>query len=126
MVNRTVAQISTTGSVQTTDFNAYSGNNPRAAILANGTYYTVGNANAGNTGVEALTPGNSATLSTTANNSTQIGQYNVTQQGDAADKPIKDNNFRGETIYNGTLHVTKGSCSNAIDTVIRWVPPAAF
>nr|WP_294524245.1 PEP-CTERM sorting domain-containing protein [uncultured Rhodopila sp.] len=119
IANRTVAQIATDGTVSTTNFNAYSGNNPRGAILANGTYYTVGNGNAGNTGVEALTPGNSATQTTTANNSTQIGNYSVTQQGYAADKPIKDNNFRGETIFNNTLYVTKGSGSNGIDTVYQ-------
>jgi hypothetical protein len=119
IANRTVAQISTNGTVTTTNFNAYSGNNPRGAILYNGTYYTVGNANAGNTGVEALTPGNSATQTTTANNSTQIGSYSVTQQGYAADKVIKDNNFRGETIFNNTLYVTKGSGSNGIDTVYQ-------
>jgi hypothetical protein len=122
IVNRTVAQIGSNGTVSTTDFNAYSGNNPRGAILANGTYYTVGNANAGNTGVEALAVGNSATLATTANNSTQIGQYSITQQGYAADKAVKDNNFRGETIFNGTLYVTKGSGSNGIDTVYQVGP----
>jgi hypothetical protein len=119
IANRTVAQIGSDGTVTTTNFNAYSGNNPRGAILSNGTYYTVGNANAGNTGVEALTPGNSATQTTAANNSTQIGQYNVTQQGYAADKVTKDNNFRGETIFNDTLYVTKGSGSNGIDTVYQ-------
>ena len=119
VANRTVAQISSNGTVTTTDFNAYSGNNPRGAVLYNGTYYTVGNGNAGNTGVEALTPGNSATLTTTPNNSTQIGTYNVTQQGYAADKVTKDNNFRGETVFNNTLYVTKGSGSNGIDTVYQ-------
>ncbi len=31
----------------------------------------------------------------------------------------KDNNFRGETIFNNTLYVTKGSGSNGIDTVYQ-------
>ena len=122
IANRAVAQISASGSVSTTTFNAYSGNNPRGAILNNGTYYAVGNGNAGNTWVEALTPGNNApyvSASNQPNNSTQIGQYNVTQNGYAADKPVKDNNFRGETIYNNTLYVTKGSGSNGIDTVYQ-------
>ena len=121
-VNRVVAQIGQNGTTQTTTFNAYSGNNPRAAILYNGTYYTVGNGNAGNTGVEALTPGNSVpwtAAQTAANNSTQIGSFNVTQLGYAADKVGKDNNFRGETIFNNTLYVTKGSGSNGIDTVYQ-------
>jgi hypothetical protein len=121
IANRTVAQIGTDGTVTSTSFNAYSGNNPRGAILANGTYYTVGNGNAGNTGVEALTPGNSATPTTTANNSTQIGQFTIAQAGypQGTDKVAKDNNFRGETIFNNTLYVTKGSGSNGIDTVYQ-------
>ena len=36
-----------------------------------------------------------------------------------ADKPGKDNNFRGLTIFNNTLYVTKGSGSNGIDTVYQ-------
>jgi len=122
IANRAVAQISANGSVSTTTFNAYSGNNPRGAVLYNGKYYTVGNGNAGNTGVEALTPGNNAPYVSTANqpnNSTQIGQYNITQNGYPADKVVKDNNFRGEAIYNNTLYVTKGSGSNGIDTVYQ-------
>jgi PEP-CTERM motif len=119
IVNRTAAVVNFNGAVSTTNFNAYSGNNPRGAILYNNTFYMVGNGNAGNTGVEALTAGNSASLSTTANNTTQIGTYNITQNGYTADKAIKDNNFRGETIYNNTLYVTKGSGSNGIDTVYQ-------
>jgi hypothetical protein len=118
-INRTVAQINASGAVATTDVNAYSGNNARAAVEYNGTYYLVGNGNVGGTGVEALTPGNSATQTTTTPNSTQIGAYNITQNGYAADKAIKDSNFRGETIYNNTLYVTKGSGSNGIDTVYQ-------
>jgi PEP-CTERM motif len=119
VVNRTAAVVNFNGAVSTTNFNAYSGNNTRGAILYNNTFYTVGNGNAGNTGVEAFTPGNSATLTTTASNATQIGSYSITQNGYAADKAIKDNNFRGETIYNNTLYVTKGSGSNGIDTVYQ-------
>jgi hypothetical protein len=120
--NRTVAQIDVSGNVATTNFNAFSGNNPRGAILYNNTFYIVGNANAGNTGVEALTPGNSAPWvngQTQPNNAIQIGQYSITQQGDPADKATKDNNFRGETIFDNTLYVTKGSGSNGIDTVYQ-------
>jgi hypothetical protein len=128
--NRTVAQIGVTGTVTTTDMTAYSGNNGRGAILYNGMYYTVGNGNVGGTGVEALTPGNSATQSTTTPNSTQIGQFAISQVTNPAsnppanynqgtDKVIKDNNFRGETIFNNTLYVTKGSGSNGIDTVYQ-------
>ena len=115
--NRTVADINAEGQVTTTDINAYSGDNMRGAILANGTYYTVGNAGAGQTGVEALIPGTPAPGPT--NNTTQIGSFNVTQLGYKADKVLKDNNFRGETIFDNTLYVTKGSGGNGIDTVYR-------
>ncbi len=118
-VNRTVAQINGIGTVVTTDTNAYSGNNGRGAIQYNGQYYMVGNGNVGATGVELLNPANPATQTTTTPNTTQIGTYNITQNGYAADKVLKDNNFRGEIIYNNTLYVTKGSGSNGIDTVYQ-------
>ncbi len=111
--------------------NAYSGNNGRAAILAaNGDYYTVGNAGNGTkttpsniytaitnaTGVQIVTPGQTATATTPTD---QVGQYNVTQNNQPADKVGKDNNFRGETIFNNTLYVTKGSGSNGINSVYQ-------
>src|SRR5258707_12839546 len=44
----------------------------------------------------------------------------VTQVGyTAADKPGKDNNFRGLTICNYTMYVTKGSGGNGINTVYQ-------
>jgi hypothetical protein len=119
---RTVAQINSNGSVQLTNTNAYSGNNGRAAILgSDGNYYLVGNAGNGKgdgniatlTGVQRIAPGSSNP------NSTQIGAFNVTQVGLAADKASKDNNYRGETIANNTLYVTKGSGSNGIDTAYQ-------
>jgi hypothetical protein len=126
---RAVGQLSlSNNALQVTTTNAYNGNNGRAAILgSNGQYYMVGNAGNGNgstqttaaTGVQLLAPGNNATPSTpgTAN----VGQYSITQQGYAqgADKVAKDNNFRGETVFNNTLYVTKGSGSNGIDTVYQ-------
>ena len=33
------------------------------------------------------------------------------------DKVAKDDNFRGETVYNNVLYYTKGSGSNGVDTV---------
>jgi hypothetical protein len=105
--------------------NAYNGNNGRAAIsLGNGQYYTVGNAGNGNgsvqttanTGVQLVTAG--ATNGALGANA-QVGQFNVTQVGLPADKVAKDNNFRGETIFNNTLYVTKGSGSNGIDTAYQ-------
>ena len=119
---RTVAQVNANGTTQFTNTNAYSGNNGRAVTLAaDGNYYMVGNAGNGNgdgniaalTGVQRIAPGSANP------NSTQIGQFNVTQVGLPADKASKDNNYRGETIYNNTLFVSKGSGSNGIDTVYQ-------
>ena len=122
---RAVIQVDASGKVSVTPTNAYPGNNGRAAILANGQYYLAGNAGNGNgsaavtaaAGVQIATPG----IGTPANpqTTTQIGSFNVTQVGQPADKAAKDNNFRGETISNDTLYVTKGSGGNGIDTVYQ-------
>ncbi len=128
---RAVAQVGANGTIQVTPTNAYSGNNGRAAILANGLYYMVGNSNNGTgtpanvttaTGVEIATPGQ-------PHNTTpqQIGNFNITSvinpatgtNYTTADKAGKDNNFRGMTIFNNTLYVSKGSGSNGIDTVYQ-------
>jgi hypothetical protein len=120
---RTVAQINSNGTSQFTNTNAYSGNNGRAVILgADGNYYAVGNGGNGNgdgniatlTGVQRITPGGAP-----ASNTTQIGAFNVTQDGLKADKASKDNNYRGLTIAGNTIYVTKGSGSNGIDTVYQ-------
>ena len=127
---RAVAQVGANGAIQVTPTNAYSGNNGRAAILSNGLYYMVGNANNGTgtptnvmtaTGVEIATPGQAANTAPT-----EIGNFSIAQVTNpatgtpyAADKLGKDNNFRGLTIFNNTLYVTKGSGSNGIDTVYQ-------
>jgi uncharacterized protein (TIGR03437 family) len=126
-----VAQVSANGAIQVTPTNAYSGNNGRAAILANGQYYMVGNSNNGagtptnvttSTGVEIATPGQSQTTIPQ-----QVGTFAITSvinpatgmNYTTADKAGKDNNFRGLTIFNNTIYVTKGSGSNGIDTVYQ-------
>ena len=123
---RAVAQVDANGSLLTTTTNAYAGNNGRAAILAaNDLYYTVGNAGNGNgspditagAGVQLVIPGQDATDATPG--TTQVGSFNITQYGYAPDKSAKDNNFRGETIFNNTLYVTKGSGGNGINTVYQ-------
>ena len=128
---RAVAQLGANGALQITPTNAYSGNNGRAAILANGLYYMVGNSNNGAatpanvvaaTGVEIATPGQAANTMPT-----EIGNFNIDSVVNPAtgslytqtDKAGKDNNFRGLTIFNNTLYVTKGSGSNGIDTVYQ-------
>jgi uncharacterized protein (TIGR03437 family) len=127
---RSVVQVGANGAIQLTPTNAYSGNNGRAAILASGVYYMVGNNNNGSgtptnivnsTGVEIATPGQTA-----ATAATQVGSFSITQLTDpttgkaySADKAGKDNNFRGLTIFNNTLYVTKGSGSNGVNTVYQ-------
>ncbi len=140
---RAVAQIDANGNLVVTPVNAYSGNNGRNAVLAtnaNGSgqnyYYMVGNAGNGsgtepvnivnNTGVQMTTPSGSADTTVVgvqqgtpgASNGFQFG-YSATQNGLAADKSGKDNNFRGETIFNNTLYTDKGSGGNGIDTVYQ-------
>jgi hypothetical protein len=130
IVDRAVAQVSPNGGIKTTDTWAYSGNNGRNAILANGIYYTAGNDNNGSqpttmpftpvlqeltasTGIQIVNP-NGPT-----GNYLQAGTFSVTQYGYPADKPGKDMNFRGLTIFNNTLYATKGSGSNGINTVYQ-------
>ena len=107
--------------LQLTNTGAYSGNNGRAAILgSNGNYYTAGNAGNGNGGT-AITNGNGVQLVAPGSAPTQnaIGAYNITQNGYTADKTAKDSNYRGMTIFNNTLYVTKGSGGNGINTVYQ-------
>lgn len=128
---RAVAEVDAHGNMQITDGNAYSGDNGRAAIKgANGLYYMAGNDNNGNipkksllttpigidlvngTGVELLVPGQ--TPAPVPPNVAMIGRLEI-----GSDKPGKDTNFRGITIFNNTLYVTKGSGSNGINTVYQ-------
>ncbi|MCE0523718.1 MAG: hypothetical protein LV480_12500 [Methylacidiphilales bacterium] len=131
---RQVVQLNANGSISTTTTNAYSGNNGRAAILnsATGQYLTVGNAGNGNgsaaitagTGVQIVTAGHNATSATPG--TTMAGSFNITQVGYAADKSAKDNNYHGETVFNNTLYVTKGSGSNGINTVYQVGPTGSL
>ena len=127
---RAVVQVGANGAIQMTPTNAYRGNNGRAAILANGVYYMAGNGNNGTGtptdviaagGAEMATPGQAANTPPV-----QIGNFTITQVNDPttgtpypADKVGKDYNFRGLTIFNNTLYVTKGSGGNGIDTVYQ-------
>jgi len=129
---RAVAEVDGDGHIMVTEGNAYSGNNGRAAIKANSLYYLTGNNNNGglsksqlsttqvgvdlvnSTGVELLVPGQTPPLPPDI---TMIGRFSVTSLGYPADKPGKDNNFRGVAIFNNTLYVTKGSGGNGINTV---------
>jgi hypothetical protein len=139
---RAIVEIDADRSLHVTPVNTYSGNNGRAVILNDrqNIYYTAGNAGNGsgtppvfivnNTGVQIAQP-NMTTAETTvigvqqgtsgAAKGFQYG-YSVTQYGTppySADKSGKDDNFRGERIFNNTLYVTKGSGGNGIDTVFQ-------
>ena len=127
---RAVVQVGANGALQITKTNSYPGNNGRAAILSNGLYYMAGNSNNGAGtpanvvaagGVQLVAVGQAATTLPL-----QIGNFSITQVIDpvtglpyAADKLGKDNNFRGLTIFNNTLYVTKGSGGNGINTVYQ-------
>jgi hypothetical protein len=125
---RSIAEVDVLGKLTITNNNAYSGNNGREAIKAGvGTYYTAGNNNNGglsktqipltfvgqnlihSTGLEYV---NSVGAPYPAGNIPMVGNYLI-----AGDKPGKDTNFRGLTIYNDTLYFTKGSGGNGINTV---------
>ena len=127
---RAVAEVDQDGKLGVTDGNAYSGDNGRAAMKGgNGLFYMVGNDNSGNlsksqlsstqaginlvnaTGSELLVPGQVAPVPP---NITMIGRLQF-----GTDKPGKDTNFRGMTIFNYTLYITKGSGSNGINTVYQ-------
>ena len=127
---RAVAEVDDDGHFQFTDGNAYSGDNGRAAIKGgNGLYYMVGNDNSGDlskkqvsttydgialsnaTGAELLYPGLTPPVPP---NIEMIGRFLI-----AGDKPGKDTNFRGITIFNNTLYVSKGSGGNGINTVYQ-------
>jgi hypothetical protein len=128
---RAVAEVDAFGHITVTQGNAYSGDNGRAAIKAdNGLYYMAGNDNNGGlskkqltttpvgielinaTGAELLTPGQAAPLPP---NIGMIGRLMF----ESTDKPGKDTNFRGLTIFNNTLYVSKGSGSNGINSVFQ-------
>ncbi|HEY1468294.1 MAG TPA: hypothetical protein VGF61_04575 [Candidatus Acidoferrum sp.] len=133
---RSVAEIDPWGRLMITFGNAYSGDNGRAVIKGdNALYYMAGNDNSGNlsksqlsttqvgvnlvnsTGAELLVPGQAPPVPP---NITMVGQFGITQVGyPKADKPGKDTNYRGITIFDNTLYVTKGSGGNGINTVYQ-------
>ena len=136
-IYRAVAQVDAHGKFHFTLTNAYSGNNGRAAIWNNSNgasfFYTAGNAgNGGNpqpggvitgAGTQILNPEIKAEIAQRPGLPTPLGSFNITQLGDKADKIGKDTNFRGLTIFNNVLYLTKGSGGNGVNTVY-WVDPA--
>ena len=135
---RAVAEVDAQGHIFYTNGDAYSGDNSRAAVEAdNGLYYSVGNDNNGglskkqmsetqlgynlshSTGAELYVPG-AAPLVPPGNN---MISYFLLSSGD---KPGKDTNFRGLTIFNDTLYVAKGSGGNGVNTVYQLGTPGVL
>ncbi len=134
---RSVAEVDAHGRIAYTDGDAYSGDNSRAVIKAdNWLYYSVGNDNSGglskkqvpitqlgfdlshSTGAELRVPG-TAPLVPPANNMISYFVF-------SGDKPGKDTNFRGMTIFDNTLYVAKGSGGNGINTVYQLGTPGVL
>ena len=134
---RSVAEVDARGHISYTDGDNYSGDNSRAVIKAdNGLYYSVGNDNSGglskkqvpitqlgfnlshSTGAELFVPG-AAPLVPPNNNMISYFVF-------SGDKPGKDTNFRGITIFNDTLYVAKGSGGNGINTVYQLGAPGVL
>ncbi len=136
---RTVATLNGHGRFHFTETNAYTGDNGRAAIIAdsdgsNPVIYMAGNAGNGNAtfgtagttqfsgvvlgaGAQSIAPSIGSEAFQNPGSPTPVGSFDVTQLGDKQDKIGKDDNFRGMTIYNNVLYYTKGSGSNGVNTV---------
>jgi hypothetical protein len=134
---RGVVQVGANGAIQVTPTNSYSGNNGRAAILANGLYYMAGNGNNGSgtpaniivtEGIQLAVPGQSAAtpaIPVAANFTISQVTNPATGLPYPPDKAGKDNNFRGLTMFNNTLYTTKGSGSNGLTPCTAWATRAA-
>ena len=135
---RSVAEVDAFGRIYYTDGDAYSGDNSRAAMKAdNELYYSVGNDNNGglskkqmsettlgfdlshSTGAELFVPG---TAPLVPPNNNMISYFLLS----SGDKPGKDTNFRGMTIFNNSLYVAKGSGGNGINTVYQLGTPGVL
>ncbi len=130
---RAAATVNAQGQFTFTETNAYSGNNGRAALLVNTQnhdfFYSVGNAgNGGNpepipvvegAGLQLIPQVAQSEASQTVPLPQPVGSFNVFQLGApvTTDKVGKDDNFRGMTLYNNVLYVTKGSGGNGVNTV---------
>ena len=128
---RVVAQVNAAGQFKFTNTNAYSGDNPRAAILneeeGKELIYAAGNSGNGSKpipagivaggGAQIITPSNVPQLLQEPGFPTPVGSFNITELGDKHDKQSKDNNYRGIAVFNNVLYYTKGSGGNGVNTV---------
>ena len=140
---RAIVQVDYLGDVTVTPNDSYSGDNCRAALLAdapdgNAYYFTAGSAgNSGagvtgttmtmlarSTGIQMVLPGAGGLTTAvgeafgTANSTTG---YQLGYAGQPSDKTGKDMNLRGLAFnpYNDTLYTSKGSGGNGVDTVYK-------
>lgn len=129
---RVIASVDAFGRFRFTKTNAYSGNNGRAAILNDksvpNVYYTAGNAgNGANPQPVGVIEGAGAQIVTASHlplaqqadpgAPSPLGSFSLTELGDKADKVGKDTNFRGLTVFDNVVYLTKGSGGNGVNTV---------
>jgi hypothetical protein len=128
---RAAATVDANGNYTFTETNAYSGNNGRSAILndlgSRSFFYTAGNAGNGanpqpdnvilGAGAQFLFHSTVGEYQQNPGTPIAVGSFNVTELGDKADKIGKDDNFRGLTVFNNVVYLTKGSGSNGVNTV---------
>jgi hypothetical protein len=129
--DRAAATVDAQGRFTFTKTNAYSGNNGRAAILNNldgaNVFFSAGNAGNGNNpqpngvvlgaGAQWIPALNEPERLQSPGTPAPLASFSVTELGDSADKIGKDDNFRGLTIFNNVVYLTKGSGSNGVNTV---------
>ena len=128
---RAVARVDRSGHFRFTETAAYSGNNGRAAIYNNvdgaNVFYTVGNAGNGanpqptgvilGAGAQYIVPSSLPEALQNPVTPTPLASFSITALGAKADKVGKDDNFRGMTVFNNVLYMTKGSGGNGVNTV---------
>ncbi len=134
---RVAGDLSSDGRWTFTDTNSYSGDNGRAALLdsADNVFFAAGNSNNGSsspvlpglvagTGAQAFPESflpQSQQNPAADPNIVPMGSFSINTLAayatHKADKPGKDTNFRGLTVYNNVVYYTKGSGSNGINTV---------
>jgi hypothetical protein len=124
--NRVAADLAGDGSWSFTDSNAYSGDNGRATLLNNdlGIFYAAGNSNNGDTAAPnpiTMSGGAQVFAQSFESQADQAPGAAITPLGTftykASDKFGKDTNFRGLTIFNNVVYMTKGSGSNGTNSV---------
>jgi hypothetical protein len=126
--DRAVALIAADGSYTVTpESNAYSGDNPRAAISVDGNeFYMAGNSDSTTyKSPDPFAPGPGSTIGARygtpgSSMSYQLGEYFAADRPDETPKQhVKDNNFRGIGIFDNTLFVSKGSGGNGDDGLFQ-------